>query len=308
MKKSRKRKINHKNIIIISSFLILFFLTITYGRYIYRGIRNYYLSTKNFYFNSDKLTEDMSYYQLDNWSGVEPVTITINMDSKKNNIVASTDNIEYSIDFTCSSNVTCVSSKNSGLIMNGNNTDSFTITMTPNVTLHGGDSVWLEVETSATEPYTKSLSGKFTINVGDIGLSYEIVDSIGSPYLDFNITNTLDYYKVLESFGSYSAGDRIEINEYLALSEENRKHCAAALITLTFDPNLFRLDMTNEAYLQAKSTTTRLLSDGYDYLNSVTFGTDALSSTSIRFYKLNTNNNYTYPFVTDTPIISFSSE
>lgn len=308
MKKSRKRKINHKNIIIISSFLILFFLTITYGRYIYRGIRNYYLSTKNFYFNSDKLTEDMSYYQLDNWSGVEPVTITINMDSKKNNIVASTDNIEYSIDFTCSSNVTCVSSKNSGLIMNGNNTDSFTITMTPNVTLHGGDSVWLEVETSATEPYTKSLSGKFTINVGDIGLSYEIVDSIGSPYLDFNITNTLDYYKVLESFGSYSAGDRIEISEYLALSEENRKHCTAALITLTFDPNLFRLDMTNEAYLQAKSTTTRLLSDGYDYLNSVTFGTDALSSTSIRFYKLNTNNNYTYPFVTDTPVISFSSE
>lgn len=308
MKKSRKRKINHKNIIIISSFLILFFLTITYGRYIYRGIRNYYLSTKNFYFNSDKLTEDMSYYQLDNWSGVEPVTITINMDSKKNNIVASTDNIEYSIDFTCSSNVTCVSSKNSGLIMNGNNTDSFTITMTPNVTLHGGDSVWLEVETSATEPYTKSLSGKFTINVGDIGLSYEIVDSIGSPYLDFNITNTLDYYKVLESFGSYSAGDRIEINEYLALSEENRKHCTATLITLTFDPNLFRLDMTNEAYLQAKSTTTRLLSDGYDYLNSVTFGTDALSSTSIRFYKLNTNSNYTYPFVTDTPVISFSSE
>lgn len=308
MKKSRKRKINHKNIIIISSFLILFFLTITYGRYIYRGIRNYYLSTKNFYFNSDKLTEDMSYYQLDNWSGVEPVTITINMDSKKNNIVASTDNIEYSIDFTCSSNVTCVSSKNSGLIMNGNNTDSFTITMTPNVSLHGGDSVWLEVETSATEPYTKSLSGKFTINVGDIGLSYEIVDSIGSPYLDFNITNTLDYYKVLESFESYSAGDRIEISEYLALSEENRKHCTAALITLTFDPNLFRLDMTNEAYLQAKSTTTRLLSDGYDYLNSVTFGTDALSSTSIRFYKLNTNNNYTYPFVTDTPVISFSSE
>lgn len=308
MKKSRERKINHKNIIIISSFLILFFLTITYGRYIYRGIRNYYLSTKNFYFNSDKLTEDMSYYQLDNWSGVEPVTITINMDSKKNNIVASTDNIEYSIDFTCSSNVTCVSSKNSGLIMNGNNTDSFTITMTPNVTLHGGDSVWLEVETSATEPYTKSLSGKFTINVGDIGLSYEIVDSIGSPYLDFNITNTLDYYKVLESFGSYSAGDRIEINEYLALSEENRKHCTATLITLTFDPNLFRLDMTNEAYLQAKSTTTRLLSDGYDYLNSVTFGTDALSSTSIRFYKLNTNSNYTYPFVTDTPVISFSSE
>lgn len=308
MKKAKKRKLNNKRIIIICSILALIFLTATYGRYIYRGIRNYYLSTKNFYFNSDKLTEDTSYYQLDNWSGVEPVTITFNMDSKKNNIVASSDNITYDISYECSTNVDCVASKDTGLIMNGTHTDSFTITMTPNTNLRDGDSIWLQVETEATDPYTKTLNGEFTINVGQIGLAYEIVDSIGSPYLDFNITNTLNYYEVLDDFDTYHQGDRMEISEYLALEPSDRAHCTSALITLTFDPNLFRLDMTNEAYIKARSTTSITLADGYDYLNSVTFGTDALSSTSVRFYKLNTNNNYTYPFETNTSIITFTSQ
>lgn len=303
----KKLKIRKKRIIFLSITLAFIFFTATYGRYIYNGLRNYYLSTKNFYFNSDKLSEETAYYQLDNWSGVEPVTITFNMNSKKNNIVSSPDNITYNISFTCSENVTCTSTKDTGLIMNGTNTDNFSITMTPNVTLANDDSIWLEVTTNATSPYTKTLSGRFTINVGEIGLSYEIVDSVNSPYLDFNITNTLDYYKVFESFTGHDVGDRIEVSEYLSLSTVDKKKCAAARITLTFDPALLKLDMTNEAYLQAVSTTTTTLSDGFDYINSVTFGTDALSSTSVRFYKMNTSNNYTYPFITENPIISFEA-
>ena len=304
----KKIKITKKRIIIFSIIVISLVVTATYGRYIYRGIRNYYLSTKGFYFNSDKLSENTSIYQLDNWSGVEPVVVTFNMDSKKNNIVSSPLNIEYNISFECSTNVTCTSTKNSGLIMNGVNTDRFSITMTPNTNLYDGDSIWLEVETNATSPYTKTLKGRFTINVGEIGLAYVIEDSPGNQYLDFNITNTLDYYKVITAFGDYSVGDRIEISEYLSLPAADKPKCTAALITLTFDPSLFRLDMTNEAYLQAVRTTSTTLSDGYDYLNSVTFRTDAVSSTSVRFYKLNTENDYTYPFVTQTPVITFTSE
>ena len=307
-KKKVVKKHIKKRLIIAIALLSIFLVSVTYGRYIYNGIKNYYLSTKNFYFNSDKLSEYGYYHQLDNWSGVDPVVITFNMDSKKNNIVASPLNIEYSISFTCSSNVNCTASKNTGLIMNGNNTDSFTITLDPNTTLNGGDSIWLEVTASATSPYTKTLTGRFNINVGEYGLDYEIVDNAGSPYLDFNITNTLDYYKIYEAFGSYQAGNKIEISEYLALSETDKKKCAAARITLSFNPNLFRLDMTSEAYLDNVRTTTTNLGDGYDYLNSVTFGVDALDSVSIRFYKLQTNNNYTYPYVTATPAITFASE
>lgn len=308
MKRKKLKKIKKKHIIIISVILILLSITFSYGRFIYNGIRNYYLSTKSFYFNSDKMSDNESYYQLDNWSGVDPVTITFNMDSKKNNLVASPDNIEYDIDYECSTNVTCVASKESGLIMNGTHTDNFTITMTPNTNLYEGDYIELEVSASATEPYEKTISGRFKINVGEIGLSYEIQDEPGRAYLDFNITNTLDYYKVLTPFGTHNQNDKIEISEYLSLSPENKRKCASAVINLSFDPSVLRLDMTNEAFLQAITNSSSLMSDGYDYLNSVTFGVEALSSTSVRFYKLNTNNNYTYPFVTNTPIVTFSAQ
>lgn len=307
-KNNRKIKLKKKHIIIISIVLIVLSITLSYGRFIYNGLRNYYLSTKSFYFNCDKMSDNESYYQLDNWSGVEPVTITFNMDSKKNNLVASPDNISYDIDYECSTNVTCLASKESGLIMNGTHTDSFTITMTPNTNLYEGDYIELEVSASATDPYTKTISGKIRINVGEIGLSYTIEDEPDRAYIDFKITNTLDYYKVLTPFGTHNQNDKIEISEYLSLSPENKRKCASAVITLSFSPNDLRLDMTNEAFLQALSTTTTVMSDGYDYINSVTFGVDALSSTSIRFYKLHTNNNYTYPFVTNTPIITFTTQ
>ena len=306
--KNKTKKIKKKHIIIISIILIVVSITFSYGRFIYNGLKNFYLSTKSFYFNSDKMSDNGSYYQLDNWSGVEPVTITFNMDSKKNNLVASPDNITYDIEFSCSSNVTCVASKETGLIMNGNNTDSFSITMTPNINLYEGDYIELNVSASATDPYTKTISGRFKINVGEIGLSYEIKDEPGRAYLDFDITNTLDYYKVITPFGSYNQNDKIDISEYLSLSSEDKKKCASAVITLSFSPNLLRLDMTNEAFLQSITTSTSIMSDGYDYLNSVTFGVEALSSTSVRFYKLNTNNNYTYPFVTSSPIVTFSAQ
>ena len=297
----------NRNIIFIVTACCLFVLTVTYGRYIYNGIRNYYLSTKSFYFNSDKLSENGAFYQLDNWSGVDPVEIKFNMDSKKNNSLASTLNIEYSITIECSTNVTCTSTKNSGLLMNSVNTDNFTVTMTPNVTLNNNDQIWLRVKTKATTPYQKELTGYFVINVGEIGLSYEIVDSAHSPYLDFNITNTLDYYKVYEAFDGHPVNQKLEISEYLALTS-NKEKCAASRITLTFDPTVFRLDMTNEAYGRMVRSTTSTLSDGYAYLNSITFNMDALASASVRFFKLNTSQNYTYPFVTNSPAITFSTE
>ncbi len=67
MKKKKTRKIKKKQIIIVTVILIVLSITLSYGRFIYNGLRNYYLSTKSFYFNSDKLSEDESYYQLDNW-------------------------------------------------------------------------------------------------------------------------------------------------------------------------------------------------------------------------------------------------
>lgn len=306
MKKKIKYKLNKKKVLVVVLLTISFFVSVTYGRYIYNGLKNYYLSSKNFYFNSDKLNEDLARYQLDNWSGVDPVTISFNMNSIRNSKVSSSYDIEYEIVYNCSPNVTCVSNKTHGLIYSTTNTDDFFITMTPNTSLNDGDSIWLEVEAEAISPYKKKLSGMFVIEVGTIGLSYEIDDSYGRSYLNFNITNTLDYYKVIEDFDSYSVGDHIDISTYLSLSEDKKMKCASSVITLSFDPNILRLDMTNDEYLKSLAETYIEI-DGYDYINSVTFGIDAISSNAVRFYKINKNEDYSYPFVTDNPVINFVS-
>lgn len=299
---------NKKIYIIVIILILLFFVIGTYGRYIYNGIKNYYLSTKSFYFNSDKLSDNVSNYQLDNWSGVEPIHIVFNLDGRKNNLVSTPGDIAYDITYTCSSNVTCNSTKSSGVVLASQSTDSFEVTMSPMRSLQSGDEVWLDIEVNSTSPYKKSLKGKFTIKVATIGLSYEIHDVRHRPYLDFTITNTLDYYTIREAFDSYLVGDKIEIRDYLLLTPENKAKCASAIITLGFDPNILRLDMTSESYIDKTGEQTTILSDNNTYVNGFSFKVDAISSTAIRFYKLNTDNDYTYPFVTSTPVITFQAE
>lgn len=287
------------------SILLFCTLGITYGRYVYKEIRNYYFSTQNFYFNSDKLKENLAHYQIDNWSGVDNFNITINMNSLKNNKVGATVDIDYTIDFRCSTNITCTSTKNNGTIYTSTHSDYFTITLTPNTTLNEGDSVWLNVSAMSSDPYEKEISGRFVINIGIPGLSYEIVDSVNSPYLELNITNTLDYYKVISAFGGYVVGDKLDIGTYLSLSTTDKENCASAIINVSFDPNVILLDMTNSAYLRAINESNVLIGS-YNYINGISFKIDALSSEVVKFYKKDTSYNYTYPFVNPVSVVQVS--
>ena len=267
----------------------------TYGRYIYNELRDYYLASHSFYFNSDKLDVGVKNEELDNYSGVDPYTITINMNSYKNNFVASSSDIDYDITYECSSNATCEISKTSGVIYAASHTDSFYVTITPNENLSDGDTIWVEVETTSKSPYKKTLKGRFTLRVGKMGLGYEITDVKNRAYFDVNFTNTYDFYTVNEAFSNYNVGDRIDITTYLGLSDTEKDKCSSAVIEIKFDPSIAVLDMTNEAYINNISSTTRTIG-GYKYIDSFIFKVEALSSKSVRFYKSNVSNNYTYPF------------
>ena len=73
---------------------------------------------------------------------------------------------------------------------------------------------------------------------------------------------------------------------------------------LTFNPNVILVDVTSDFYDNAYSYTTQMI-DGKAFVNGITFGVDRVSSISIRFYKVNTANNYTYPYANATPVINF---
>lgn len=295
---------NKKVIIIFAIFFLVLIGTIpTLGRYIGNEIKNYYLSSKNFYFNSDKLQPNGIVYQVENWSGVDSYSVTFNMNSYKNNTVFSETDIKYEIIYSCSENVTCTINKTEGIIFASEHTDSFTVTITPIKPLEDNDKATINVEVKSTSPYTKTLKGTFNVVVGKMGLTYEVIDEPSSTYFEVSITNTLDYYIVRESFNDYPVGHKIDIDEYLSLTDENKEKCASSIATINFDPNIVLLDMTTTAYLESIDTT-KITIDGFEYINGLSFKIDALSSYRVKFYKVDSNNDYTYPFENENSIVN----
>ena len=123
----KKFKFKKSIFIFVAVGLILIILGSTYGRYIYLELKEYYLSTKNFYFNRDKLTLDRAIYQVENWSGVDSYNISINLNSYKNNLEVCDSDITYELSYFCSTNVTCHLSKDSGTIYTATNTDNIIV-------------------------------------------------------------------------------------------------------------------------------------------------------------------------------------
>lgn len=297
-----KKKVTY---IIIGIIIILSTITLAYGRYIYNEIRDSYLATKSFYFNSDKLTTNRAIYQVDNWSAVDPYSITINLNNRKNNLVYSTSDISYEVSYVCSNNVLCSVNSTGGIIRSTDQSASFNALITPNATFNDGDEAFIEITVKSTSPYSKTLQGRFILKVGKSGLSYKIEDKQNRPYLNLSITNTIDYYLIKTAFGNYSVNDRIDKTTYKSLSEEDKAKCVSAQVTLTFDPNIVIFDMTNSVYLKKDSITTTNI-DGFDYINSITFKMEPESSEVVKFYKADTTKNYTYPITNNNSIIDFS--
>ncbi len=299
-----------RNQIIIATLIALSLLSfiIIFGRYLTSNVSNFFVRSKEFYFFSDKLSEDTSVYQVDNWSGVDDYTITINMNSRLNNIESATYDIGYDISYTCSDNAICQLSKTQGIINADTNSDFFNLTITPNTQLKDGDKVVVDVVVNSTAPYKKTLKGKFTFVVGKEELTYQITDQSQDPYMLLSLTNTLTYYTIKEAFDSFHVGDRIDIDTYLSLSEDKKEKCYSAEVKISFDPRDVLFDVTNSVYSDATNITTTNI-DGKTYINGFTIKIDAISSREIRFYKVDVNKDYTYPNSNnDKSIITVSSE
>jgi len=116
MKTKEKSKIQIKYarkqlIIIIILVIFAASLVLTLSRYVIDKQKNFFSRSGEFYFNSDKLSEENPAYALNNWSGQGTYAITINMNSKQNDLITATYDIDYNISCTYSNNVICSLSK-----------------------------------------------------------------------------------------------------------------------------------------------------------------------------------------------------
>lgn len=304
-KKKLKKIIKNKKVIILIIILLCIPLVSTFSRYVSSLIADYYLESKHFYFNSDKLSDDYPTYQINNWTGLDKVDFEINLDSKKNELQFSDMDITYDIEYVCEQGIICSLNKNSGTIRAANNVDSFTLSMTPTRVFAEGQSTTINVNVTSTKPYIKTIGARFIITTGKQGVGYEIVDEDNSPYLMLNITNALSYYTINTAFDSYQVGDQISETVYATLTEQQKNNCTSALITLNFDPSVVLLDTTNKIMNDIVNSTSVAI-DGSQYLNGISFKVESSSSNAIRFYKKDKRKDYTYPIINDTSIIEFN--
>ena len=337
MEEKRKRtRVRRKNsgikklvLFLILLFIIIYIIfkviipgSVTLSRYVYAGIRNYYLNTREFYFNSDKLSLTTAQFESDNWSGVDEYEVKINMNSRKNLTEVTKVDIPYTIeyeykayrangseyqedkiDFAITDNqlsraITAYKADGSP-----DNQDIFAFSIKPKAgeTFENNDYVYVKITAKSTSPYVSTLVGEFKIIIGTLGKSYKIEDNEYNPYCELIITNTLDYYIVDEDIDGYAKNSTITIAEYLALSKENKEKCHSMFITLDFNPEELRLDTTSGVYLTADKTVGSnelgyvTTNDGFDYINHIKFKMEAEESKVIKFYKVDASKNYTYP-------------
>ena len=284
IKRKNKRRTKRINpIFVLLIFVILIFFTprmVSTAKYVYNIVHEYYLSSKDFYFSSDKLSINHTEYEItNNWSGAETYVITVNMSSKKNDMAFTESDISYNITYTCSENISCSLNKNSSTIIgtgnNGVNEDSFTISINPagGSALNEGELAWVDIVATSTSPYSQTISGKLILEVGSSDITYEIIDTANQPYLTVNITN------------SQSVGTNVK---------------------LSYNPETVLLDMTGKFYLNSTNNTTQQI-NGFDYLNSVTSFVESLSTTTVKFYKVDSTQNYSFNSMSSgTPVILLS--
>ena len=303
MKFIRKhRKFSLGILIFLTVFLIT---TLAFGRYIYNSLNNFILETKGFYFNSSVLKPNGKTYSINNWDGVNSYPFTIDVNNRKNDEVYTTADIAYNIHYECDDTVTCTLSKTSGVIFEDDHTDSYIINVTPRSTFNAGDVVTIRTWVESTEPYKKELSATYKLGIQKANFSYNIEDSANSKFLTLNLTNAITYYVVEEAFSGHAVGSQVSVEEYASLSADNKKKCYSAKVTLSFNPNILRLDMTSDTYHNKLTTNYHETEiDGYNYVDKYSFNIEASSNSKIIFYKRDITQNYTYPIVNNNSIIT----
>ncbi len=270
-RRKRRNRAKANLILCLILFVIVIYITpkfFSFARYVYNMAYEHYLVAKDFYFVIDKLSLSHSEYEVtNNWSGAETYQVIVNMSSKRNDLAMTEADITYSITYTCSDNITCTLDKTSSTIVgtgnNGVNEDAFTVNINPanGTALNDGEIAWVDITASSTSPYTQTISGKLVFEVGTSDISYEIIDEANSPYLTLNIINSTS-------------------------SNTN--------VTLSYDPTVVLLDMTSRFYLNTHTTFNTQTLNNYSYINNITSPVSALSTTSVKFFKTNSANNYSF--------------
>ncbi len=293
-----------KYIIIIILIVLISYAGVTLAKYIIEEFHGYYLNSKHFYFTSNRLTENNPLYQINNWSGVGSFNISFDLLSQKNTYVYTDYDIPYTVTATCPTGVTCTVDKPSGTIYSSSTThsDTITVSVNPQRAYAENESLTVHIVASSVSPYQKTITADFQYVVGKQGVTYLIDDVANQTYMILKVTNAVNFCTVVTAFGDYAVGASIPNDVYRRLDPLDKPKCISKEIVLNFSPSNIILDTT--ASIIDNSTYTNTTINGIQYINSLTFNIEPLSTVAVKFYKKNTALNYTYPSGNNSSIVT----
>ena len=141
--------------------------------------------------------------------------------------------------------------------------------VTPKMQIEQNDIITIRIKASTQEPYQKEISCEISLRIQQVlANSYEIEDVANRNYLTLKIVNT---------------------------------HDTGGNVSLEFDPNVIRIDLNDEAYLNRVEGSEETNADGY--VEKFVFTMEKESAKNIKFYKVDMSQDYTYPSGDATSVI-----
>ena len=159
---------------------------------------------------------------------------------------------------------------------NGDTPDNISrlkIVVTPKEPIQKNETITVKIKANTQEPYKKEISCEITLRIKQVVVnSYTIEDVPNRNYAVLKIVNAQD---------------------------------SGMPITLEFNPNVVRLDVNDEAYVERVSGSEETNSSGY--VKKFTFTMNKESAKNIKFYKVDMSKDYTYPSGDTTPVVTVTS-
>ena len=268
----RRRKLNKKKVAILLIIIFIIITTPVFGRYVYNGIKEMYLSSKKFYFTSNYLGTNKTYT---NWGGSEVYVVNFELYSYDNKLRKMTEDLDCVINAkiksgsaTCyiesegstSTQNTINASLNKTITVANDNKIKVTVYIVPTQIIANGSNIVVEVSATSVSPFEKKLSNDITLT-STAQTDYSIRDGDGDNYAELIVSN----------------------------SKEQE-----VTVSLSFDPEDVEIDSNDEIFDDSRTTYMSTTVDGVDFISSVKFKLSGQSSKGIKFYKIDKNNDYTY--------------
>lgn len=268
----RRRKLNKKKIVTLLIIILLITTTPIFGRYIFNSAKEVYLSSKKFYYTSNLLGENKTYT---NWGGSEIYVVNFELYSYDNKLRKMEEDLNCVINAKIKSgNATCyIVSDNNTSVQNTRNTSlNKTITVVngnkikvsvyivPTQIIENNNSIIIEISATTNSPFEKKLSSQITLT-STAQENYSIKDESGNNFSELILSNP---------------------------KEDD------VIVSLNFNPGIIEIDSNDLIFEDARTTYTTSKINGVNFINSVKFKLSGESAKSIKFYKINKNNNYTF--------------